>query len=186
MLNRSNFFISDTILEEVHGGQVIKTLKTWGPEYKISFDVKVNKLPDPAINQLSNLLWFVQTEKSKDYLYPGIFFINNTKTDEVIMLNAIRDKEQKAEVFNMDVKLKEDQWYKIKVELKMDQDESGTLTIAVDGQKVTETKNVPLIEYNNVLWYQSGPKTWYPSVGDVFGGVEVKCMNVKTWHTIKG
>lgn len=173
-------FISDKTLEEIHEGQVIKTLKSWGPEFTISFEVKVNKLPDPAKGQLSNLLWFVQKEKSKDYLYPAIFFLNDTtKTDGVRMFYGIRDKEQKAEVFNMNVILKEKQWYNIKVELKKVQDGSGLLTTAVDGQIVTENKNVPLFEYKNVLWYQSGPKTWHQSVGAVFGGVEVKCLNVK-------
>ena len=147
----------------------------WGPEYSISFEIKLKPMPKGVWYNFIHLTSTNKNDHSYGARIPALFFRNDNGKTPYMHVTVAQTKGQNQRWHN--IMLEENKWYKIRLDHKIvdTTEQGGKFTVTLDEKVVWTVDKLSSIEYKNVKLYQSDP--WYGSIAPF---AEVGCLEVAT------
>ena len=131
----------------------MKTFDQWGPNFKISFEVYLNK--EPTDNKWYNVYWMTATGVNS--LGPGDrvsgFWFHREGGKWQFQYDTGNSYNVRMQVMG---DMETGRWHKVEIEQKKTSENSAKYTFSLNGE-VKKSANVNLKTYRNVKYYQSMP-----------------------------
>jgi len=154
-------------------GHLVHTFDTWGPNYLISFDIRMNKKLT-NVEKWHNIFHFTATGNnccSAGDRIPAVWIRDGAFLWPDFNGSTL-DKSEEHKFIPMVI----NQWYHVRFSQEQIGSSAVRFTGEVDGANVTWTWPMPSTQYKNVKWYQSDP--WHASIGELGDAFSIKNMIV--------
>ena len=147
-------------------GNVVTTIERWGPDFEISFKLKVNKMPQSGIFGSGFFYYSVLQMTTGDKNVPGVWLFGNN--GKLILRTQIMNSEYDYYEYES---VGNDYWEGyIELELKkvytvLLTQKGGTFKVTVDGNVLWQNQTGIAEPFTDVKYHLSNP--WQRSAGDL-------------------
>ena len=146
--SKSTWFLTETVIQK---GYLLKCLKTWGPDFIVTFDIRIKRLvAAPGENVM-----LLTTEKDRwrgaGSRIPSVWIREAEITVKIVLNEPVaNDYAGQSESYKATV----GEWYHVELSQKQINGDSAKFTFKVNETVAGEIDTIPM-QFKDVSWYQS-------------------------------